>query len=410
MRVKFVFIYIIGNYSPNFSFFLPDLSTPRTMTSNAQNTDQQLLFSGRLTAVDATRGTVMVLMALDHASHVFNAGRFVRDSTAVWLPGTEIPIVQFLLRAITHFGAPTFVFLAGLVLALSIAKRQAMGESERAIDGFLFKRGLFILLLDHLWMSIGYGTSFLFQVMYAIGASFCCMIGLRRLDYRFLLVIGLAIILLDEVLAGLALWAGGGRPGFFGALLITGGSIINKAFVLYPLLPWLAFMILGWVCGRYMLNRKGASPIGFFIKVGLGSWIVFVVVRGINGYGNMALLRDNFSFVQWLHVSKYPPGLSFASLELGLMFLLLAIFWAWYQKRPSSPANPLLVFGRAPLFFYVIHVHLLAAAAHLLGLHKTGGLQETFAATIMLLMVLYPFCRWYGQIKQTRPRGILHYL
>jgi len=380
------------------------------MTSNPQNTNEQLPFSGRLTAVDAMRGTVMVFMALDHASHAFNAGRFVRDSTAVWVPGTEIPVVQFLLRAITHFCAPTFVFLAGFVLALSIAKRQAMGESARSTDGFLLKRGLVILLLDPLWMSFGYGTSLLFQVMYAIGASFCCMTGLRRLDYRFLLVIGLAIILLDEVLAGLALWAGGGRPGFFGALLITGGSITNKAFVLYPLLPWLAFMILGWVCGRYMLIKKGASPVGFFIKAALGSWIVFLVVRGINSYGNMALLRDNLSFVQWLHVSKYPPSISFAALGMGTMFLLLAVLWAWYQNRPGSPANPLLVFGRTPLFFYVIHVHLLAAAAHLLGLHKTGGLQETFSATIIVLMILYPLCRWYGQIKATLPWKILRYL
>ncbi len=56
------------------------------------------------------------------------------------------------------------------------------------------------------------------------------------------------------------------------------------------------------------------------------------------------------------------------------------------------------------------YVHLLAAAAHLLGLHKTGGLQETFAATIIVLMILYPLCRWYGQIKETLPRGILRYL
>ena len=379
------------------------------MTSNSENSNSQFPFSERLTAIDAMRGLVMVLMALDHASYAFNAGRFARDSAAWWTPGTEIPTVQFLMRGLPHFGAPTFVFLAGLVLALSIAKRRAMGESERAIDGFLLKRGLFILLLDPLWMSFGYGTRFLFQVMYAIGTSFCCMIGLRRLDYRFLLIIGLATILLDEVLVGLALWAGGGRPGFFGALLITGGSIINKAFVLYPLLPWLAFMVLGWACGRYMLLKKSACPIGFFIKVGLGSLIVFVVVRGINGYGNMALLRDNLSFVQWLHVSKYPPSISFSALAMGIMFLLLALFGAWYQRRPGSPANPLLVFGRTPLFFYVIHVHLLAVAAHLLGMYKTGGLKETLAATILVLMILYPLCRWFGSIKKSHSGSFLRY-
>jgi len=363
-----------------------------------------------LTAVDALRGTVMVLMAFDHASYAFNAGRFVRDSAANWVPKTEVPTVQFLLRAITYFGAPTFVFLAGLVLAISIARRREMIESERGIDEFLLKRGILILLLDPLWMSIGYGTSLLFQVMYAIGASFCCMVGLRRLDDRILLPIGLAILLLDEVFAGLALWAGGGRPGFLGALLITGGPVFNKAFVLYPLLPWLAFMILGWVCGRYMLKSKGASPVGFFLKAGLGAWIVFVVVRGINGYGNMALLRDDFSFFQWLHVSKYPPSISFAALAMGTMFMLLAVYWIWYQKRSLSTADPLLVFGRAPLFFYMIHVHLLVAGAHILGMYKTAGLAETFVATLVLLMILYPSCRWYGHIKLTGSRRILRYL
>jgi uncharacterized membrane protein len=380
------------------------------MTVNSKNSNFNYPFSGRLTAIDAMRGLVMVLMALDHASYAFNAGRFARDSAAMWTPGAEIPTVQFLFRALPHFGAPTFVFLAGFVLALSIAKRRAAGVSEGAIDGFLLKRGLFIILLDPLWMSFGYGTSFLFQVMYAIGASFGCMIALRRLDVRLLLIIGLAIILFDEAFAGLALWAGGGKPGFFGALLITGGPIMGQAFVLYPLLPWLAFMILGWVCGRYLLLTKDALPILLFIKVGLGALIVFAVVRGINGYGNMALLRDNLSFVQWLHVSKYPPSISFAAYAMGMMFLLLALLGAWHQKQPGTPANPLLVFGRTPLFFYVIHVHLLAASAHLLGIYKTGGLIETFVAALLVMVILYPLCRWFGKIKNNHPGSFLRYL
>ncbi len=380
------------------------------MTVNPENSKSQPFLSERLTAIDALRGLVMVLMALDHASYAFNAGRFARDSAAMWTPGTEIPTVQFLFRGLPHFGAPTFVFLAGLVLVLSIAKRRAAGESERAIDRFLLKRGLFILLLDPLWMSFGYGTSLLFQVMYAIGASFCCMIGLRRLDCRLLLVIGLGIILFSEAFAGMALWAGDGKPGFLGALLITGGRIMNRAFVLYPLLPWLAYMILGWVCGRYLLISKDTIPIGFFVKVGLGSLIVFLVVRGINGYGNMALLRDNFSFVQWLHVSKYPPSISFSAYAMGITFLLLALLGAWHQRQPGSPANPLLVFGRTPLFFYVIHVHLLTASAHLLGMYKTGGLIETGAAALLVMIVLYPLCRWYGQIKTTRSWKVLRYV
>ena len=366
--------------------------------------------SGRLTAIDALRGLVMVFMALDHASYAFNAGRFTRDSVASWTPGTEIPTIQFLMRGLPHFGAPTFLFLAGFVLVLSIDRRRTAGESEWAIDVSMLKRGLFILLLDPLWMSFGYGTSLLFQVMYAIGASFCCMVSLRRLDYRLLLIIGFAIIVFDEAVAGLVIWAGGGTPGLIGALLITGGSIMGKVFVLYPLLPWLAYMILGWVCGQYLLNTRDNFPIGLLIKVGLGSLIVFLVVRGINGYGNMALLRDSLSFVQWLHISKYPPSISFSAYAMGIMFLLMALLGAWYQKRPGSPANPLLVFGRTPLFFYVIHVHLLTGSAHLLGMYKAGGLLETFAAALVVMIILYPICRWYRNIKKSHPNSFLRYL
>jgi uncharacterized membrane protein len=380
------------------------------MTVNLENSNSQLPISDRLTAIDALRGFVMVLMALDHASHAFNAGRVVMDSAAWWVPGTAIPPGQFLLRWVTHLCAPTFIFLAGLVLALSIARRQERGDPDRTIDGFLLKRGILILLLDPLWMTLGFGMGIIFQVLYAIGASFCCMIVLRRLDDRILLAIGLAIFLLGEIFAFLALQAGGGKPGPMGAFLITGGSIGDKVVVIYPLMPWLAYMITGWVCGRYMLLKAGGLPIAFFIKAGLGSLAVFGVLRGLNAYGNMGLLREGRSIIQWLHVSKYPPGLTFAALELGLMFLLLALLFAWYRKRPGSPANPLLVFGRTPLFFYVIHVHLLVASAHLLGMHKTGGLIEAIVAALLVMIILYPLCRRYGNIKKFHPGSILRYL
>ena len=368
-------------------------------------------FPKRYPALDAMRGMVMVLMALDHVSHAINAGRYVTDSAAWYVRGSKIPAVQFLLRWVTHICAPTFLFLAGLVLALSVAQRQIKGESDRSIDGFIFKRGIFISLLDPIWMSIAFGREILFQVLYAIGLSLCCMTFLRRIGERSLLTIGLTLFLFGEVLAGIALWSGGGHmPGKVGAFLVTGGPIVKHVYVLYPLLPWLAYMILGWVCGRLILQKSDFKPISFFLIAGSVSLLVFVGVRGLNNYGNMGLLRDDFSLLQWFHVSKYPPSFSFASLELGLMFLIMALFFAWYKNRSGATANPLLVFGRTPLFFYVIHVHLITAAAWLLGMRQAAGLKETLAATIIMLLVLYPLCRWYARIKTLRPDSILRFL
>ncbi len=135
----------------------------------------------RLPAIDAMRGIVMVLMTLDHSSHAFNAGRYVADSVLWYRSGTEIPAAQFLTRWVTHLCAPTFLFLAGFVLALSVAGRRERGDTERSIDADILKRGIFILLLDPLWMSIGFGGNIIFQVLYAIGGSFCLMVLLRRL-------------------------------------------------------------------------------------------------------------------------------------------------------------------------------------------------------------------------------------
>jgi uncharacterized membrane protein len=210
--------------------------------SELRNTASKVFTGTRLPAIDTMRGIVMVLMAMDHASHAFNAGRYARDSIAWYQPGSEIPAAQFLTRWVTHLCAPTFLFLAGFVLVLSVTRRQARGEPERAIDRDIFIRGIFILLLDPLWMSFGFGEGTIFQVLYAIGASFCCMVLLRRLGMVILLFIGLGLFLFGEALAEPALWAGGGqRPGPIGALLVTGLGTVKGVFVLYPLLPWLAY-------------------------------------------------------------------------------------------------------------------------------------------------------------------------
>ena len=362
----------------------------------------------RLPAIDMMRGIVMVLMALDHASHAFNAGRYTQDSYLWYSAGAQIPAIQFMVRWVTHICAPTFLFLAGFVLALSVARRQARGDTERSIDSDMIKRGIFILLLDPLWMSFGFGGNITLQVLYAIGGSFCLMVPLRRMGLRSLLAVGLGLCILGE---GLAVWAGNGqKPSLIATFLITGGAVTKDVYVLYPLLPWLAYMLLGWVGGQYLLGKEGVKPVHLFSKAGLISLAVFFIVRGFNQYGNMLLYRYDLSIPQWLHVSKYPPGLSFAALELGLMFLMLAFLFAAYRNHKPSAANPLQVFGRTPLFFYILHVHLLAGAAWALNLYRVGGLVETGLATLTVLGVLYPLCRCYDRFKRAHPTSLLRYL
>src|SRR5439155_20675441 len=188
---------------------------------------------------------------------------------------------------------------------------------------------------DPLWMSPVFTPGqVLLQVLYAIGGSLLVMIPLRRLGSAWLLGIGLALVFGGEALTGLVLLATGGDPTLPAALLLTGGRF-GPVIIAYPLLPWLAIMMLGWAFGSYLRTAPRVAAERRLLAAGLAALALFVVVRGLNGYGNMRLLREDGSLVQWLHVSKYPPSLSFTALELGLAALLLATSFRVARLAPG---------------------------------------------------------------------------
>jgi len=136
----------------------------------------------RLPALDWMRGIVMILMASDHASGAFNAGRLVTDSVLLYNPQQQLGSLQFFYRSISHLCAPTFLFLAGTALALSIESKIRRGVLSLTIDRDLLFRGLIIVsvdlfVLNWLWVP----EFFLLQVMYAIGLAMILMILFRRL-------------------------------------------------------------------------------------------------------------------------------------------------------------------------------------------------------------------------------------
>ncbi|AKT41609.1 DUF1624 domain-containing protein [Chondromyces crocatus] len=368
--------------------------------------------ASRLVPLDWMRGLVMVLMTIDHASGAFNANRISSDSSASWKVGSALPLDQFLTRWITHLCAPTFIFLAGAVLALSVERRLAKGEAPGKVDRFILTRGLIIVLLDALWMSWAFVRpgAVLFQVLYAIGASMMCMALLRRLPTAWLVGGAAALMLGGEALTGLLLWATGEKPILPVALLFTGGRF-PPLMIAYALVPWLSVMMLGWGFGRLLAKGEAVRPARWLALGGLGALSVFAVVRGLNGYGNMRLLRENGSLAHWLHVSKYPPSLSYLALELGIMALLLAGFFALARRAGSARwMRPLLVLGQTALFFYVLHVHLLQFAAWALGMSRKAGLGASYLASLGLLLLLYPLCVAYGRYKAAHPEGWARYL
>jgi len=367
--------------------------------------------TARLAPLDWMRGLVMVLMAIDHSSDAFNRGRLFTDAAFLYHPGTPLPAAQFLTRWITHLCAPTFLFLAGTGLAFTVAKQRDRGASAFAIDRYIFVRGVIIAAFE-LWISffVMPRGKLLLQVLYGIGSSYLFMIPLRRLPDRVAIALALGLIVGAEALIGLVAHGGPTTPLPLALLLV--GGFRPHLLIAYPTIPWLAIMLLGWGWGRWLLTRPAAREglAGKLVLAGLGALAIFAVVRGINGYGNLGLLRDGTSLVQWLHVSKYPPALSYAALELGIAFLCLAALFAFNRRRTFRPNGLVLTLGQTPMFFYLLHFPLLILSARVMGIQARLGLGAAYLGAALVVAALYPACRWYRGYKAAHRAGWPRYI
>ncbi|MGH8534552.1 MAG: DUF1624 domain-containing protein [Gammaproteobacteria bacterium] len=365
----------------------------------------------RLIALDWLRGLVMVLMALDHASIFYNPGRLALDSATTYTEGVPLPPEQFLTRWLTHLCAPTFVFLAGTVLALSVDQRVARADPPQHIDRDLLIRGAVVASFDLVFAPL-IGGKWVLQVMFAIGASLVLMVALRRVCDAWLLLLALGWFVGGEWLAT-HFWEPSQRDPPVGLAVLMAVYYSPHLVILYPVLPWLAVMLSGWVFGRY-LSKKGASPqnypVSLLALLGIVLFWTYLVVRAANGYGNMGLLRGDESWVQWLHVSKYPPSLSFITIELSIMALICALLMVLERYIKPSRNNLLVVFGQTPMFFYFLHFSLLALSKGVLEVGGAGGLAWAYGAAAIVLTLLYPFCRWYRNYKFAHPQSLTRYL
>ena len=366
----------------------------------------------RIATIDWMRGLVMILMIVDHASMAFDGQHLSHDSalyadaTTMALPGGE-----FFTRWITHLCAPTFVFLAGTSLALSIERRVVTRVNAWSIDRNILTRGAIIALMDPTLISLGSGW-WTFSVLTAIGMAMICMAPLRRLPTWALVSFGLGWLVFGEVVTGW-FWSPPGNTSVIASFLVAPYDAPGLS-IKYPLLPWLAIMTLGWVFGRHLIRHAaGLSAVSgkkVLWSCGVAALLTFAVVRGLNGYGNMFLPRADGSWQQWLHVSKYPPSLTYAALELGILFLCLAFLRTIEPKIGVRENGPFLVFGQTAMFFYLAHRLAFEIPATHFGLRGVGSLTTTYVVAAAALVLLYPACRWYRSFKAAHPDSFLKYI
>ncbi len=367
--------------------------------------------ASRLAALDWMRGLVMVLMAIDHSSDAFNGGRLFTDAAFMWHPGAPLPAAQFLTRWITHLCAPTFVFLAGTGLAFTVSRQLAAGARAAAIDRYIVGRGAIIAAFE-LWISLtvmGHGKLVL-QVLYGIGSAYVLMAPLRRLSDRAALALSLLLMAGSEALVALATRThlSTSLPV---ALLLTGGTR-GPVIIAYPTLPWLAILLLGWWWGRRLVSSPAARETASraLARAGAGALLLFVAVRAANGYGNMRLRRESWAPLQWLHVSKYPPSLTYDALELGLMALILALLFRLARRRAARPDSLLMVLGQVPMFFYLLHFPILVGSARLLGVERRFGVASAYLGAAAVVALLYAPCRRYRAYKAAHRSGWVRFV
>ena len=379
----------------------------------------------------------MVLMALDHTRDFLSYARPAPEDVA------HTSAALFFTRFITHYCAPVFAFLAGTGAFLSTRR----GKSLKQLSWFFFTRGLWLLLLeftvvDFAWGFVPWAHA---GVIWILGWSMIAMAAIVWLPIRWIAVLGLGMIATHNLLDGIPM-ASFGKFYWLWMFLHSPGLVpITADFSLsvrYVLIPWVGVMSAGFAFGTVLLRSDRRK---WILRIGVCATALFFLLRGINLYGNgIADLASRYSrsagpwsiqpsfsltVISFFNTLKYPPSLDYLLMTLGPALILLGLLDG--VKSPNRLSRILLVFGRVPLFYYVLHLYLIHCLAILASLafhqriwHGTviadfaqrpagygHGLPFIYAAWILAVAILYFPCHWFMEIRsQHRDWKWLSYL
>lgn len=376
--------------------------------------DSNAPFKKRIISIDLLRGLVMVLMTLDHTRDFFTNVTF----NPLNIEQTNLPL--YLTRWITHICATSFIFLAGVSIYLALKR----GKNRKIMGHFLLLRGIWLIILELTIIKFAWLFSpnlFGAGVIWVIGWSMIILAFMIKLPTRIISIWAVTLILghnfLDSISADSF-----GNFSFFWSFLHERKSFTTlgntQFFLIYPLIPWVGVMALGYVFG-IVFTWQPKKRLSFLKKTSLFLLISFLILRGLNLYGDpkpwsqqSTFLKTLFSFFD---CHKYPPSLLYLLITFSIALILLYLF----ERYPSAIFYPLKIFGQVPLFFYILHLWLIHITAILFALPKYGyqaitipyligslkpetygyDLHHIYLFCILILFILYPLCYWFNQYK-----------
>ncbi|WP_427872565.1 DUF1624 domain-containing protein [Flavobacterium sp. MMS24-S5] len=384
----------------------------------------------RQPSIDIVRGIVMIIMALDHVRDLMHVDSITQSPTDLT---TTSPLL-FFTRFITHLCAPTFVFLAGTSVYLSLQNKNNVSETRK----FLLKRGIWLVVLEFtivnfgLFFDIGF-HSLLFEVIATIGFGFIILSALLKIRSQTLGIIGLLILFFHNLtplipFAENSILKTALTPLFSPIVFPFSG----RAFIMgYPPIPWLGIMLVGFATGKFFEWTEEKRK-QLFTKIGLTALVLFIIIRFVNIYGDPALWTTQknvvFNFLSFINVTKYPPSLLFCLATLGIMFLLLA-FAEQFTNRIKKVS---LVYGKVPLFYFVVHFYVIHFLTLLMlfvqgfsfsqfefatgtfgrpkGIESGLSLWLIYLIWIFVVVLLYKPCQWFGKYKSEHKYWWLQYI
>jgi uncharacterized membrane protein len=390
----------------------------------------------RIQSIDLLRGIVIVIMALDHVRDFFHIEGASDSPTNL---ATTTPLL-FFTRWITHFCAPTFVFLAGTSAFL-----QGMRKPKKELSLFLIKRGLWLVLMELVIVTLGITFDpayhiFVLQVIWAIGASMIILGLLVRFPYPVILMYGLLIVFFHN-LADVPEKVNGGPVGFWWNL-IHGNfyffqfavDVPNRgALIVYAFVPWSGVMALGYCFGKlFHRDVDAAYRKKALLYIGSGLILLFLILRGFNNYGDPVPWSSQsrgtaYTVISFFNANKYPPSLVYLCMTLGPAILVLAFI----ESIKNRVTNFFITYGRVPFFFYILHfylIHILCVVFFYANGYGSGdivsqgspflfrplnfgyNLWVVYGIWAAVVLSLYPLCKKYDRFKSTRQKWWTSYL
>lgn len=372
----------------------------------------------RIGLIDSLRGLVMVIMCLDHTRDFFHISSLSQDPTDL---ATTTPFL-FFTRWLTHICAPTFVFLAGCSVYLSMQQQPDIASKA----SFLRKRGLVLIFLEFtviafgLWGDIHF-SNWLFNVIATIGVGFILLSFLLKCSVKSLAILGFCIVVLHNLSVVIPFSEGSLlktilTPFFNRTAFPLPG---NRLFIMgYPPIPWFGIMLLGYAAGP-IFGKEPVERRRVYLKLALVAMALFVVLRVANMYGDPTPWSSQktslYTILSFINVTKYPPSLLYVSLFLGILIFLFYLI----ENQDNTFTKITQVYGKASLFYFLVHWYILRLLMYFmlymqgfkaidfefgfnLGRPKASNgldLWAVYLVWILVVIIMYPLCRWFVKFK-----------